>query len=112
MPDEMPAQRKIAGLSHLSLRFLHLVLAEIDLAGQSGRADIVGGEGLGDGEEANRGGIAPGPESGARDAIANTVQPGTERRIVHYFFSWATSPLAVAAFGPSGDSLRYVSNSL
>ena len=59
--------------SHLRLRFLDLVFAEVDLAGVGGGADVVGGEGLGDGDEADGGGVASGPAGGARDAIANAA---------------------------------------
>ena len=64
---------------HLLQRFLDFVLAEVDLPGVGGGADVVGGEGLGDGDEADGGGVAPGPAGGARDAIANVRQPGRAR---------------------------------
>ncbi len=38
-----------------------------------------GRECLGDGDEADGGGVASGPAGGARDAIANAVQPGSKR---------------------------------
>src|SRR5437762_14392104 len=50
--------------------------------------------------------LAPGPAGGPSDAFADLSQPGPNRGgINHYFFSWATSALACAAFGPSGASL-------
>ena len=50
---------------------------------------------------------------GARDAIANVRQPGTNRGgVEHYFGSCATRAFAVAALGPSGASFKYVLNSL
>ena len=73
---------------------------------------MVGGEGLGDGDEPDGGGIAPGPAGRARDAIANVSQPGAKRGgIDHapagcYFGSWAASALACAAFGPFGAELQ------
>ena len=94
-------------------RFLHFVLAEIDLTGGGGGADVLGGKGLRDGDEADGGGVAPGPAGRPRDASANVRQPGPERGGVdHYFLSCATIAFAVAAFGPVGASFRYVSNSV
>ena len=95
------------GLLHLEQRLLDLVLAEIDLSGVGGGAHVLGGEGLGDGDEADGGGIAPGPAGRPRDARANVCQPGTERSGVdHYFFNVPRIPFAVAAFGPVGASFR------
>ena len=94
--DQVPAEGRSAVRVHLLERFLDLVLAEVDLAGVGGGADVVGGEGLGDGDEADGGGVASGPAGGARDAIANAGQPGAERGgIDHtgYFLSCATSDL-------------------
>jgi len=92
---------------------LNLVLAEVDLSLAGGDADVVGVEGLGDGDEPDGGGIAAGPTGGARDTSAHISQPGTEGgRVDHYFFSCATSAFACAAFGPVGESLRYDSNSV
>ena len=77
----------------LPLGFLDLVFAEVELTGGGGRANVVGGECLGDGDEADRGRVASGPAGGARDAIANAVQPGAERGgIDHYFFSCVDEP--------------------
>ena len=87
---------------HLRERLLDFVFAEIDLAGVGGGANVIGGERFGDGDEADGGGIAPGPAGGARDTIADAGQPGAERDgIDHYFLSCARMPFAVAAFGPS-----------
>ena len=79
MADEVPAKRQIGGPVHLFEGLLDLVFSEVDLARVGGGPDVVGGEGFGDGDEANRGGVAPGPAGGARDPIANASQPGTER---------------------------------
>ena len=79
MADEMPAQAQIRGLVHLRQRFLDLVLAEIDLTQIGGGADVVSREGFRDGDEANRGGVAPDPAGGPRDTRADVVQPGAER---------------------------------
>ena len=77
-----------------------------------GGADVLGGKGLRDGDEADGCGIAPGPAGGAREAIAHTGQPRPERDgIDHYFLYCATMALAVAALSPSGASFKYVSNS-
>ena len=81
----MPAQREVVGLRALLLRFLDFVFAEVELSGTRGGANVGGAEGLGDGNEADAGGVAPGPGGGARDAIANVRQPGRDR--VHYFGS-------------------------
>src|SRR6185503_17683384 len=111
--DQMPADREITCLLDLLQRLLHFVLAEIDLAGDCRGADGVGRKGLGDGDEADGGGIASGPAGRALDASADAGQPGLERgRIDHYFFgNDPRMPFAVAAFGPVGASFRYVSNS-
>src|SRR5262249_55946888 len=111
--DEMPAERQIRRALDLLERLLHLVLAKIDLAGGGGRANGVRGKRLGDGDEANRGRVPARPAGRARDASAYVGQPGAERRRVdHYFLSVPRIPFAVAAFGPLGDSFRYVSNSV
>ena len=99
---------QIRGLVHLLQRFLDLVLAEVDLAGVGGGADVLGGECLGDGDEADGGGVAPGPAGGPRDARADVRQPGTgaQRRRSLFLERTPRIPLAVAAFGPVGASLR------
>ena len=113
MPDEMPADREVRRRIHLRHRFLHFVLAEIDLASCRGGANVLGGKCFRDGDEPDGGGIASGPAGCARDPIAHAGQPGPERRGVdHYFFG--SDPrmfFAVAAFGPVGAIFRYVSNS-
>ena len=110
--DQVPANRQVRRLVHLLERFLDLVFAEIDLTGVGGGAHELGGECFGNGDEADGGGVAPGPAGRPRDARADVGQPGAERGgIDHYFFSVARIPLAVAAFGPVGASFRYVSNS-
>ena len=94
MSDEMPPERQIRGLVHLRQRFLDLVFAEVDLAGIGGGANVVSGERLRDGDEADGGGVAPGPAGRPRDARADVGQPGAERDGVdHYFFSVAEDPL-------------------
>src|SRR5262249_45286289 len=111
--DEMPGETEIARAVDLLLRFLDFVFAEVELTARGGGADVAAREGLGNGDEADRGRIAPGPAGGARDGCAHTVQPGRQRGgIEHYFFNCATKPFAVAAFGPSGESFKYVSNSV
>ena len=113
MADQMPPDRKVRRLVHLLACFLDLVLAEVDLAGASGRAHVFSGEGLGDGDEGDGSGIAPHPAGGPRDPSADICQPGLEGSGVdHYFFSVVRIPFAVAAFGPEGASFRYVSNSV
>src|SRR5215831_18036612 len=112
MPDEVPPDWQVGQVKPFLLRFLQLVLAEVDLAVLSRSADSVGAKRLGDGDEPDVRGIAPGPVGGARDAFANVRQPGTNRGgVEHYFGSCAMRAFAVAAFGPSGASLRYVLNS-
>ena len=76
MTDEMPADRQIRSTLHLEKSFLQLVLSEVHLTRLGGSADGVGSERLGNGDEPNRGGIAPGPTGGARDSVANRSQPG------------------------------------
>ena len=112
MPDGLQIRRRRA----LDLRFLHLVLAEMDLTFRNSRAHGVGAEGFRNRDERDVGGVASGPGGGARDAIADVRQPGTEQSGVRhdvaglrgppYFGSWATRALAVAAFVPSGDIFR------
>ena len=107
MADEMPRERKIRGLRDLLRGFLHFVLAKIDLTASGGGADVIGGEGFRDGDEADGGGVAPGPAGGARDTFTHAGQPCSDRGGVdHYFLYCATIALAVAAFGPSGVSFR------
>ena len=79
-----------------------------------GGADVVGGEGFRNGDEADGGGVAPGPAGGARDAIANAGQPGAERGgIEHLLLELRDERLRGGArSGPSGASFRYVSNSV
>src|SRR5262245_8663362 len=72
--DEMPADRQVRGLVHLAQRFLHFVLPEVDLTGRGCGADGVSGEGFGDGDEADAGGIAVHPAGRPRDARANVGQ--------------------------------------
>jgi hypothetical protein len=105
--DQMPADREVRGLVHFLERFLNFVLAEIDLTEIGGGANAFNGKCLGDGDEADGGGVASGPAGGSRDARANVCQPGAERcGVDHYFLIVARIPFAVAAFGPVGASLR------
>ena len=76
---QMPREGKVRGRAHFPERFLNLVLSEVKLSGLGGGAYMVGGECLGDGDEADRGGVASCPAGGARDPFANAVQPGAER---------------------------------
>ena len=78
MADEVPAKGKRASRENLALTFLHLVFPEVDLARCSSSADGVDGKRLGDRDETDGGGLSVGPESGARDAIADAVQPGRD----------------------------------
>ena len=84
---------------------MYFVFAEVNLTGVGGGPDVFNVECLGNGDEPDGGRVAPGPTGGPRDAFADLSQPGPNRGgIDHYFFSWATSALACAAFGPSGAS--------
>src|SRR5262252_11018469 len=112
MADQVPFERQIGQILPLLLRFLQFVLAEVDLAVLSRRAHGVGAKRLRDSDEMDMRGIASGPVGGARDAFADVRQPGTNRGgVEHYFGSCAMRAFAVAAFGPSGASFRYVLNS-
>ena len=103
VPDQMPSQTQIRGLIDFREGFLHLVFAEINLTRFGNGAHVIGGIRLGDGDQADGGGIAVRPVAGTPDTRANIRQPGTERRQVdHYFFNCSTSALACAAFGPVG----------
>ena len=101
----MPADRKVGGGVHLQQRVLDFVFAEVDLAGGGGGADVIGGEGLRDGDEADGGWIAVRPAGGARDACAHIRQPVAERGIDHFLIV-PRIPFAVAAFGPVGASFK------
>ena len=110
--DQVPFERQVGQILPLLLRFLQFVLAEVELAVLSRRANGVSAKRLRDSDETNMRGIASGPVSGARDVFANVCQPGTNRGgVEHYFGSCATSAFAVAALGPSGESFKYVLNS-
>src|SRR5215471_16346618 len=99
VPDEMPPDWKIGQIVPFLLRFLQLVLAEVDLAVLSRRADGLGAKRFRDGYEPDVRGIASGPGGGARDAFADVRQPGTNRGgVEHYFGSCAMRAFAVAAF--------------
>jgi hypothetical protein len=106
--DEVPADVEIGGPIHFLERFLNFVFAEIDLPGFGGDANEFHGKRLGDGDEANSGGVATGPAGSPRDSNADISQPGSERSGVwHYFFgNEPKTAFAVAALGPSGASLR------
>src|SRR5580765_8395705 len=107
MSDQVPFEREVGQVLPLLLRFLQLVLAEVDLAVECRRTDGICTERLRDRDEADSGGVASGPGGGARDAFANVRQPGTNRGgVEHYFGSCATRALAVAALGPSGESFK------
>src|SRR5215510_7885812 len=112
MADQVPSERKIREVLPLLLRFLELVLTKVDLAVHGRSTHGIGTKCLRDGDEADVRGVASGPGGGARDAIANVRQPGTNRGgVEHYFGSCATRAFAVAALGPSGESFKYVLNS-
>ena len=59
MADEMPPERNVGRFADLLQGLLDLVLAEIVLAGGHGGPDVVGAEGLRDGDEGDLG-RAPG----------------------------------------------------
>ena len=85
MANQMPPKRQVRCLVHFAKRFLDFVFAEVDLASGRRRAHTLCAEGFGDGDEADRRGIASGAAGRAREAVADAVQPGAER--VHYFLS-------------------------
>ena len=76
---QVPREGKVRGGAHFPEGFLNLVLAEVELSSLGGGAYMVGGKCLGDGDEADPGGVASRPAGGARDTFANAVQPGAER---------------------------------
>ena len=107
MSDQVPFEWKVGQVLPLLLRFLQLVLAEVNLAFECRRPDGVRTKRLRDGDETASGWVASGPGGGAHDAFANVHQPGTNRGgAEHYFGSCATRALAVAALGPSGESFK------
>src|SRR5262245_12402058 len=109
----MPAKAQIRGLIELRQRLLHFVFAELALTGVGCRANVINRKCFGDGDEANRGRIAPCSAGRARHAVADVSQPGAERGgVEHYFGNCAAIAFAVAAFGPFGASFKYVSNSV
>lgn len=85
MSDEVPVDSR--GNRRIQLRerilfferFLDAVLAKIELTGPSGREDMVGGEGLRDGDEPDAGWIPAGPGRRPRDSIANGSEPSAKR---------------------------------
>jgi hypothetical protein len=112
MSHQMPRRPPIAERLDLCDRFLNAVLAELGLTGIERGANDVGGNGLGNGDETNRGGIAAGPDGGVRDATADVVQPGAKRGGVGHrrYFSESSAAFAMLAFFPCGSSFRYVWN--
>src|SRR5262249_39039418 len=113
MSDEVPSERQVRQILTFLLSFLELVFAEVDLAIPGDRANGVRSVRFRDGDEVDLRKVASGPGGGARDTIANVCQPGTNRGgVEHYFGSCATRAFAVAAFGPSGESFKYVLNSV
>src|SRR5580765_9041793 len=107
MSDQVPFEWKIGQVLPFLLRFLQLVLAEVDLPLVCRSTYGLCTKRLRDGDETDSGGIASGPGGGARDAFANVRQPGTNRGgVEHYFGSCATRALAVAALVPSGESFK------
>ena len=65
----------IGGVGDLLQRLLHLVFAEVAMAGGVGGADAVLPKGLRDVDEGDVGRVAPGPPGGVRDALADSRQP-------------------------------------
>jgi hypothetical protein len=107
MSEEVPPERPVGQLVHFLECFLDLVFAEVELASVGKGAHVLCGERFRDGDEPDGGGIASRPAGRALDTRADVSQPGPERNGVdHYFFSEPRIPFAVAAFGPSGASLR------
>jgi hypothetical protein len=84
----MPRQWQIGGGRDLLQTLLNLVFAKVDLAGGGGGAYGVGRKRFGNRDETNGGGVAPHPARGARDALADVVEPGAkERKFQRYFFN-------------------------
>ena len=84
MSDKMPAERQIRCLSHFRERFLHFVLAEVDLTRVGRGAHVVGVERLGNSDKADRGRIASRPSGGSRDLVADASQPCSKRCGVYH----------------------------
>ena len=108
--DEMPAQRQVGGVGDLAFGFLNLVFAEIDLTGWQRRRGRdrrktswrrrSGGS--------RRGRVRPGWRRARCDRERRPAGPGARRNrsLTRYFGSASTNCLAIAAFGPEGDSFR------
>jgi hypothetical protein len=74
--DEMPFERRAQIGERLDLgeRLLHVVLAELALAGSMNRAHVFGGEGLRDREQRHRTRIASGRVCGRGDALPHRFE--------------------------------------
>src|SRR5207253_718073 len=108
--DQMPPDREVGAPGNLLESFLHFVLAEIDLTLRGGGAHVLDAERLRNRDQPDRGRIAPCAPRRVCDLPADALEPRGD--VDHsYFLSCATSDFAVAEFGPSGASFRYVSNS-
>jgi len=66
-------------MADLGFRVNQVVKTEVDVTQVGGGANAVNGERFRDGDEANRGGVAPHPAGRPCDARADVVQPGAER---------------------------------
>src|SRR3954452_11995148 len=117
MTDEVPVDREVRSLLDFLQRLLHLVFAEIAMAGHVRGTDGVRREGFGDGDETDRGGI---PARGTRrtvEAGAHRGQVGSDGvgiRVGHYCFGFSASMacLTSAACDPFGSAARYPSNAV
>jgi hypothetical protein len=83
MADQVPSQISVGRGSDLLQSLLHLVLAEVELAGGAGRSRRVRAEGLGDGDEADGARIPAGAAGGRVDPgpdVAEVVRDGALER--------------------------------
>ena len=78
-PTRCQRSGRSRGLVHLRQRFLDLVLAEIDLPGIGGGADVVGGKVFETATRRIEAGSRPARPAAPRDALADVGQPGAER---------------------------------
>ena len=106
--DEMPPERQIGGLRPSSAAPPGLCFRRSRSGRRRRRRARLGGKCFGDGDEADGGGVAPGPAGRPRDARANVGQPGTGARRQSITISSAepTMPFAVRGVRPVGASFR------
>src|SRR4249920_1899498 len=79
VPHEVPLEGEVRGAVHLSQRFLHLVLTEIDLTGVGSHPDVSVVERLRDGHELDRVRVPSHSTSRLRDSLTNGSEPDSER---------------------------------